>query len=201
MPGAAWAQFTPAKTGVTTLLKRRKTGQFRLGGGARLPNNLNHQTKTWIWLNRACATPTGAPSRSRRLPCSLIVGTSERSVESRSPESGSRWDTARRVGRRSTLSILPSQALRSAFQVIREPRPTKSVRPHRRFAPFASYAVQMLRRGPSGPNTGSLSGMGREAMLRSACGRSPGLPLKRSQSRPSGYAPTTPKSPLEPRFL
>jgi hypothetical protein len=147
MPGAAWAQFTPAKTGVTTLLKRRKTGQFRLGGGARLPNNLNHQTKTWIWLNRACATPTGAPSRSRRLPCSLIVGTSERSVESRSPESGSRWDTARRVGRRSTLSILPSQALRSAFQVIREPRPTKSVRQHRRVA-VSPY--RLLRR-PNAP--------------------------------------------------
>jgi hypothetical protein len=29
MPGDACAQFTPAKTGVTTLLKRRKTGQFR----------------------------------------------------------------------------------------------------------------------------------------------------------------------------
>ena len=48
------------------------------------------------------------------------------------PESGSRWDTARRVDRRSKLSILPSQTLCSTVQVVREPRPTNAFR---RFAP------------------------------------------------------------------
>jgi hypothetical protein len=35
----------------------------RLGRGARLPNNLNGQTKSSIWLSRECASPTPAPSR------------------------------------------------------------------------------------------------------------------------------------------
>jgi hypothetical protein len=69
--------------------------------------------------------------------------------------------------------------------------PPVALSSHRRIAlsltrPSADYAPQIPRNGPCAPNTGSLSGTGRDAIFLSACGRSPGLPVNKSQSRPSG---------------
>jgi hypothetical protein len=90
----------------------------RLGRGARLPNNLNGQTKSSIWLSRECASPTPAPSRVPARAMVPMAGTSASSVEAANSYRAGRWYTlghgSARESARHTLGLAKSD---SSFEV------------------------------------------------------------------------------------